>query len=350
MPTCNGNEDGIAISADIGGEEWDRYVTAHPDGTVDHLWGWRDLMPRVFGHECQYLVARRAGAVVGVLPLVLFRSRLFGRSVVSMPFLNYGGVLGDDDAVAGALADRAAAVARQFSASYVELRHQQRRLATTLTRQHKLGLVRALPPTVDELWTQTDRKVRNQVRKGQKEGLTVHEGGPELVDAFYAVFCRNMRDLGTPVYSKRLFSETLRVFPDRARVFVVRAGEQPVAAGIAIGLGGTILVPWASSLREFRSRCPNMLLYWTMLERAVQQGMRKFDFGRSSPGGGTHHFKLQWGAEAHPLHWEYLQITGEAPRDTGAANPTFSAAISAWQHLPLPLANLIGPAVVRHIP
>jgi FemAB-related protein (PEP-CTERM system-associated) len=340
----------IAVSSEIGQTEWDAFVHRHGDATVDHLWGWRPVFDDVFGHRTQYLAARRGEAVVGVLPLVLFRSGLIGRAVVSLPFLNYGGVLADNADAVRALTDRAVAIAREWGASHLELRHRRRLVDSAPSREHKLALVRPLPATVEALWSGTDRKVRNQVRKAQKEGLSTAMGGAELVDEFYGVFARNMRDLGTPVYSKRLFTETLRVFADRTRIFVVRSGGRAVAAAIALAFRATVLVPWASSLRQFRHQCPNMLLYWSMLEQAARDGMTAFDFGRSSPGGGTHQFKLQWGAEPSPLVWEYPFLEGREVPDHSPANPKFQTAIAVWKHCPLWLANAVGPHIVRAIP
>jgi FemAB-related protein (PEP-CTERM system-associated) len=238
----------------------------------------------------------------------------------------------------------------QFGARHLELRNQRRAFDELPVRRHKLAFARPLPETPDALWTDLDRKIRNQVRKAQKEGLTVESGGADLVDAFYAVFAENMRDLGTPVYSKRLFSETLALFPDRARVFAVRHGSRPVAAAITVAFRDTVIVPWASSLRDARHLCPNMLLYWTMLEQSIQHGARTFDFGRSSPGGGVNQFKLQWGAIESPLHWEYLIPGRVGLPDQGPSNPKFEKAIRAWQRLPMWVANGIGPLIVRSSP
>ncbi len=340
----------VTVSEDVTGKEWDEFVLNFPGSSVDHLWSWRQIVRDVFGHTPAYLAARRGTDVVGVLPLIRFQSRLFGRFIVSLPFLNYGGVLASDPLVIKALVEHARELALEFRASHIELRHRERQLPELPYRQHKLGLTRSLPSTSEELWADIDRKVRNQVRKAQKDGLTTAMGGDELVDQFYDVFARNMRDLGTPVYAKRLFSETLRLFPDAAHVYTVRSGNVTVAAAIAIRHGDTVLVPWASSLREYRQQCPNMLLYWTMLERAATTGARVFDFGRSSPDSGTHHFKVQWGAQATPLHWEYVLLTRQSPPDHGPGNPKFAAAISAWQRMPLWLANSVGPLIVRNIP
>lgn len=350
MPASQPSGATIVVAPASHAAEWDAFVATHPNGTVDHLWAWRRVIADALGHESLYLEARRDGTLVGVLPLVLVRSRLFGRSVVSMPFLNYGGVLATDPDALSALVEGARDVGIGFGASHVELRHTFRQVPSVPCRQHKLSMTLALPDRVDGLWSTLDRKVRNQVRKAQKAGLTVTAGGRELVDDFYAVFARNMRDLGTPVYPKRLFVSTMDAFGDRARIFLVRGGAQTMAAGVSLGLGSVMLNPWASSLREFRQLCPNMLLYWAMLEHAVGAGVTTFDFGRSSPGGGTHQFKLQWGAVEQPLCWEYVLLSGSEPPDQGPSNARFERAIALWQRLPLGIANLIGPPIARNLP
>jgi FemAB-related protein (PEP-CTERM system-associated) len=340
----------LAVSTATDAREWDAYVESHPDATADHLWGWQDVFRSAFRQSPEYLVARREGRVAGVLPLVLFQSRLFGRFAISVPFLNYGGLLTDDAAAGAALVEAATARAKAFGASHVELRHRARQRPELPARQHKIGLSLALPASSDALWQAIDRKIRNQVRKAQKEGLSVQSGGRELVDAFYPVFAHNMRDLGTPVYSRRLFDETLGRFADRARVFVVTHGGRAIAGSVTIRFRDVVLVPWASSLREFRHLCPNMLVYWAMLEEAIAGGARTFDFGRSSPGGGTHHFKTQWGARETPLHWEYVLISREEPPNQGPTNPRFTRAVNTWKALPLWLANRLGPPIARQLP
>ena len=138
--------------------------------------------------------------------------------------------------------------------------------------------------------------MRNQVRKGEKSGLTVARGGEELLPDFYSVFSRNMRDLGTPVYGAGLFAAALRQFPSDAELFVVRAERTPVAAALLLHGPGVTEVPSASSLRQYNHTCANMLLYWNLLERAVERGQAVFDFGRSTIDGPTYRFKKQWGA------------------------------------------------------
>ena len=340
----------VAIDPNATEQEWTRYVESHPDATSDHLWGWRHVFERVFGQRCVYLVARRDAGIAGVLPMVLFRSHLFGRLAVSVPYLNYGGILASDEAAAAGLVARAQAVAADFGAAYLELRNHRRYRPGGPCREHKVRMTLPLPKGADDLWKALDRKVRNQVRKAQKESLVAECGGASLVDDFYQVFARNMRDLGTPVYSKRLFAETLRAFPDAARVHVVRHQGVPVAGAVSVRFRDTVLVPWASSLREHRHLCPNMLLYWSMLEGAVRDGVKVFDFGRSSAGAGTHQFKLQWGAAERPQYWEYVLLKGADTPSHGIEGGKITAAVAVWQKLPLWLANTLGPHVISHVP
>lgn len=339
----------VGIARDADAVDWDDFVGRHPDGTIEHLWGWRHIFDGVFRHKSAYLVARQDGVVTGVLPLVLVRSVLFGRFAVSLPFFNYAGILASDPQTASALLTSAQQVCTDFRARHLELRHRTRLCAGLPARQNKVGLALDLPPTPDRLWSGLDRKLRNQVRKAQKEGLVVTSGGPELLEAFYGVFARNMRDLGTPVFPKQLFVETFRAFPRQSRVFLVHQKEQCLAAAVALRFRGTVLVPWASSLKEFRSLCGNTLLYWAMLEASVQEGASTFDFGRSTRGSGAHKFKQQWQATETALETEYSLFDRNDAPGAGVDSPRMQYAIDTWKRLPLRVANVLGPRVVRHV-
>jgi FemAB-related protein (PEP-CTERM system-associated) len=327
--------------------DWDAFVRARPDASGYHEWTWRDVIERSLGHSSIYLIARRSGAIVGVLPLIETRSVVFGHSLTSLPFVNYGGILADSPDVAAALVAHARDLGRARQCDHVELRHIDRQFEDLPVRTHKVTM--RLPLAAD-LWDRFDRKVRNQIRKAEKSGLVAERGGEELLPAFYQVFARNMRDLGTPVYGRRLFSEVLAAFGARARIVVVRMGDRPIAAALTYRTRTLMEVPWASSIRDFNALCPNHLMYWRAIEWAIGDGCTIFDFGRSTPHEGTYNFKRQWGAEPVTLHWEYPYLRGGDVPDHGPSNPKFRLAIAAWQRCPLWLANTIGPHIVRAIP
>ncbi|MEQ1869349.1 MAG: FemAB family XrtA/PEP-CTERM system-associated protein [Vicinamibacterales bacterium] len=337
----------VTMAGEADEEEWARFVDGQPDATGYHSWGWRRVFARAFGHESFYLLAKESGRVVGVLPLVFVKSALFGRSLTSMAFVNYGGVLTDSPDAAHQLVAEARHLAERLECPHVELRHLGRRFPELPCREHKVTM---LLPLKSGMWEALDRKVRNQVRKAQKSELSAERGGAELLEDFYAVFARNMRDLGTPVYSRALFHQVLQEFPSRAAIHVVRRGVQPIAAALTFETGGRVEVPWASSIRDFNALCPNHLLYWHIIETAVERGCQLMDFGRSTPNEGTFKFKEQWGAQAVPLHWEYVLVKGGELPMIAAGNPKYRLMVEAWKRLPLSIASWIGPGIVSGIP
>lgn len=341
----------VVVSDCASREDCDEYVASRPDASAYHAPVWLDIIHRAFGHETCYLTAESEGAICGVAPLVFFSSRLFGRFTVSMPFVNYGGVLADHDVAARALLARAIEETRRTGGRHLELRHCDDQMFRDLApRRHKVAMELALAPTADEQWKVLDRKLRNQVRKAEKSDLVAEQGGAELLPAFYEVFARNMRDLGTPVYGVRFFREVLSALPDCSRVLCVRHKGQPVAASIVHWRGPRVEVPWASALREFNPLCPNVLLYWSMIQLAIGRGCATFDFGRSTPDEGTYQFKKQWGAVPRQLVWEYWTAPGQSMPDMSPANPRFDLAVRVWQRLPVPVATALGPHIVRNIP
>ena len=342
--------DPVEITAHPAPDRWDAFVHDHDGASRYHAWAWRRVFEDTFGHETIYLAAQQGGAIVGVLPLVIFRSRLFGRFAVSLPFVDAGGVCARDERVGRLLVDRALAIAGEHRLSHVELRHVSRQFPELPVRQHKVGMSLALVDDASQAWAVLDRKVRNQVRKAEKTGLVERHGGLELIEAFYEVFARNMRDLGTPVYPRAFFQNVLTTFAGAATVFVVEHGDQVVAAGIGLVHHQTLAVPWASSLREYRAQSPNNLLYWRIIEHAIGSGMSALDFGRSTPGEGTFQFKEQWGARPSPLYWEYGLGRGARLPDLSTRNPRFQSAIAVWKRLPLPVTRWLGPHIVRSIP
>jgi FemAB-related protein (PEP-CTERM system-associated) len=271
--------------------------------------------------------------------------------LVSLPYLNSNGVIAVDEATRYRLVDRAVQLADELRVRHLELRHEQAVEHPALTGRltTKVHMRLPLPDFPGPLWEGLHAKVRNQVRKGEKTGLTVAWGGVELLPEFYAVFSRNMRDLGTPVYGQRLFASILRHFPTEAELCVVRADKTPVASALLLHGKGITEVPSASSLREYNSTCANMLMYWNLLDRTVQRGQAVFDFGRSTTDGNTYRFKKQWGAVPEPAVWQY-NTRGERAVDLRPDSPRYQRLIRLWQRLPLRLTHWIGPMIVRGIP
>ena len=322
---------------------WDRYVVDRPAATGYHLTAWRQVVEKAFGHKTFYLSAKdEQGEIRGVLPLVLLSSRLFGRFLVSMPFLNYGGLVSDNPEARQALLASAVNVAKEVGASHIELRHQEMSDIGLPGKQHKVSMRLELPDRFETLWKGFSSKLRSQVQRARKEGMTVQTGGQEILDDFYRLFSRNMRDLGTPVYEQDFFKTILKTFPKDACICSVRWKDRPVAAGFLYGFRNMLEIPWASADRRYNHLSPNMLLYSSALEYACRQGFRTFDFGRSTPDSGTYRFKEQWGAKPVALYWHYWLAPGEALPYISPRNPKYELAMKLLRRLPVSTTNLSG--------
>lgn len=328
----------------------DEYVRAHPQASLYHLGSWADVIADVFGHECHSLYASDAHGVRGVLPLIRLRSRLFGDYLVSMPYFNYGGALADDAIIAERLMQSAAAHAQTLGSTHIEFRDSVPRAAAWPVRTDKISMELALPDTGDALWKAMEPKLRAQIKRSGKEGATTVVGGAELLDDFYRVFARNMRDLGTPVYPKRFFARIAQAFPQNSFIVVVRYQAQPVAAGFLLGFNDKLEIPWASAVRDFNRLGVNMALYWEVLQQAIARGYKTFDFGRCSRDSGTYRFKKQWGAIERPLYWHYWLPAGAPMPGLTPHNPKYALAIRLWQRLPIAVANRLGPYIVKNLP
>ncbi len=339
------------LQSDQEAHDWDQYVLGCQNASGYHLSAWRRVIQEAFGHPTIYLMAKdEQGAIRGVLPLALLSSVIFGRFLVSLPFVNYGGLIADNDEAMTRLKEAAMRQAQLVKAAHIELRQQEPCGIGWPLSQRKVSMRAQLPSLFDELWSGFSSKLRSQVRRAQKEGMTARVGGAECVEDFYRVFSRCMRDLGTPVYAKKFFDVMVKAFPKESRICVVSLDGVPLAAGFLYGFRHTLEIPWAASDKRYNRLSPNMLLYSSALQYACQQGFRLFDFGRSTPDSGTYRFKEQWGAKPRQLYWYYWLAGGQSIPELNPDNPKFKAAISVWQHLPLPVTNLIGPHIVKYLP
>jgi len=330
--------------------DWNDFVRRQSGWTHCHLFEWRSVMEEVFGHDCPYLAVRNnSGELEGVLPLVRLRSLVFGHYLVSLPFVNYGGPLGSDAAVT-ALGDAAAALAEKHRVRLVELRSRHPLRLSWPASLRKVTALLDLPTGGATALCKTfDSKLRSQIRRPQKEGVTVRFG-PDQVSAFFAVFSRHMRDLGTPPQSRRFFETLVASFPDSTWVGCAYLDDTPIAGGFAFQWADEIEMTWASSLNDYKRIAPNMLLYWAFMERAADAGLRVFNFGRCTPGSNTHRFKQQWGTRDEQLWWHQFPASDIAQSTPTPQSARYAWGPRIWRRLPTRLTTTLGPRIVRCIP
>ncbi len=335
---------------------WDQYVKEHLNGTIYHTIAWKNIVERHFGKKTKYLLVEDNNKILAILPLVFFKSALFGEFIVSFPYVNYGGMLYSDEQAKQLLLDAAEKLLVSSSSDFIELRSMQENEFDLPVKSKKVTYYLSLPdlelPDYEEaLMKQFKAKLRSQIRRPIKEGMYAKVLSKEGLDDFYNIFAIKMRELGTPVYAKDFFSTILNELPEHAKIIIIFSKDEiPVAAAFLIHYKGMMEIPWAATLRRYDKLSPNMLLYFEVLKYAMKQQCTIFDFGRCTKGSGTYRFKKQWGGEEKTLFWYYMLREGQGIPEVNPNNPRYKIAIKVWQKLPLTVTKLFGPALVKHIP
>lgn len=328
------------------GNAWDAFVSGATDGTIAHRWPWFKIVHDTYGHRTIALAAVRGQTLCGVLPLVLVRSLLFSRLLVSMPYLDSGGICSDGDEEAqSALLEAAASTAHELHAP-LELRQREQRTYDLPASTHKVTMTLDLTGGESAAWSRIKSNRRGQVRKAVRNGLAVEVHGEDGVPDLFSVLATNMRDLGSPMHRRVLFSSIMAGLGHDARILLVRSEEHIVGAGLVLVHGDTMVLPFSSALRPSFSLGTNQLLYWEAIRYAVARQCRVFDFGRSSPASGTYEAKREWGAEPVQLYW----YRDHDARNTEQTAQRLQWVAGLWCRMPVPVATAAGHLIRGGLP
>ncbi|MAG56244.1 MAG: peptidoglycan bridge formation protein FemAB [Planctomycetes bacterium] len=331
---------------------WTSFVTSHASGTLFHALEWRDLLLQTFRHEARYYVALRDDSVVGVLPLVAIRSIFFGRSVISVPFGVYGGIVADDSEAAHALAGEARELLMDVGAAYVELRHVTAPpgLEDLPKKDLYCTFAKDLPDDPTDVLGTIPRKARAEVRKARKRDDVTTEVAELDLREFHDLFAQNKRKLGSPVFPKSLFMNLNRILGDRCTVLTVRLDGRAVAAVMNFVWRDTLMAYYSGAGDEANRISANNLMYAASMEWAVEQGLKQFDFGRSRMGTGAFAFKKNMGFEPVPLDYQFLLADGAPLPEINASNPRYDMAKKLFRILPTFAAEKLGSFVAKRMP
>ncbi len=336
----------IRYAQDEDAAAWDTFVFASSGGTFFHRFGWRALFRDVFGLTPHYLIAESEGKVIGILPVVHQKSVLFGNALIAAPFCVEGGSVAVNPEVRARLDEEAIGLLYKLKARSLEFRSRvATRTGWSMRKDLYATFERELSGDDEDNLRSIPRKQRAVVRKTLKSDLTSHVD--VNVNALFRIYSESVRNLGTPVFPKAYFEALLKTFGSDCDVVVVREGTQPVSAVMNFYFRDTVMPYYGGGRPAARRNGGNDFMYWEVMRRAVARGYRRFDFGRSKADTGAFSFKRNWGFEPHWLEYEYYLPPGAAMPDKNPNNPKYAAMIAIWKRLPLPVANFIGPHLVR---
>ncbi|HEX4172062.1 MAG TPA: FemAB family XrtA/PEP-CTERM system-associated protein [Acetobacteraceae bacterium] len=331
---------------DASAPAWDAFITAMPNASFFHCAAWARVIESAFGHRCHHVIAEQDGAITGVLPLAHVKTVLFGNALISTPFCVYGGPVAAEPEAAVALERYADELREKSGASTVELRERQRAAGDWTTRADLYVTFRKTISGDDETNMKAiPRKQRAMVRKGIQNGLASvcnHDAG-----TLHRIYAESVRNLGTPVFPRRYFSILSEVFAGCSDVVTVLDSGNPIASVMNFYFRDEVLPYYGGGVLLARQRAGNDFMYWEVMRRAAARGCRLFDFGRSKQGTGSFAFKRNWGFEPERLHYRYRLTPGATVPDHNPLNPKYRLFIAVWKRLPLPVANVLGPPIVR---
>ncbi|HET6724908.1 MAG TPA: FemAB family XrtA/PEP-CTERM system-associated protein [Gammaproteobacteria bacterium] len=340
---------GWRVKALTAGDEprWDDFVRRTESATFFHLSGWRNVVSRAFRHRSHYLYAERAGVTGAVLPLFHMRSRLFGNALVSTPFCSYGGIASVDSGAADALVAAAGILARELHVDYLEMRNIESGGRDWPSKDLYVTFRVPVGSDPEANFKALSGKRRNMVRRGKRNGLTADVHAE--VDGHYAIYAEMVRNLGTPVYSRRYFRLLKAEFGDDCEMLRIKHDDNVVSSMMSFFFRDEMLVYYGGGTKAAQDLAANDFLYWSLIERACERGARLVDFGRSKRESGSCRFKELWGWEPHQLHYEYRLINAAEVPNLSPTNPKYRPLINAWKRLPVPLTRLIGPPLARNL-
>ena len=329
--------------------EWDKYVKLAPNGTFFHLTGWKKVLEATFGYKPLYLYACQENVIKGILPLFFIHNVLFGKSLISVPFAVYGGIVGENSQVEELLLDQAKELAGRLKVRHLELRNERSNGLPLPVKELYVTFQREIHSDMDKNLAAIPRKQRRMIRQASNHGLTFEESS-ECLNAFYHIYAHSLRNLGTPVFPLRFFQSMQQEFGQHCKIFSVWYEGKMVAGVLTFFYNQTILPYYGGALRPYLSLAVNDFMYWELMRYGAEHGYTVFDFGRSRIGTGSYHFKRHWGFEPKSLPYQYyLPSPGNLP-NASPSNPKFKLLISVWKNLPLPITKTLGPRLIRYLP
>ncbi len=326
---------------------WDEYVEESTEATFFHQAGWKTVIEKAFGHQTYFLYVETNGKITGILPLVHINSLLFGNTLVSIAPCVYGGIVASDDQSYQELDQEACRLADELAVDCLEMRNKVQQHPERPYKELYVYFRKELDANVEKNFLAIPRKQRAMVRKGIEAGLT--SVIDDSIDRIYQAYSESVRNLGTPVFSKKYFQLLKDVFGAQCEVLTVEHKGLLIASVMSFYFKDEILPYYGGGTDLARELKGNDFMYWEVMRRAVEKGVKVFDYGRSKIGTGSYSFKKNWGFTAEPLFYEFYLVKATSLPDINPLNPKYKFFIAAWKLLPLPVSQFVGPWLSKNL-
>lgn len=277
---------------------------------------WLDVLDKAYGARSVVAVASdAAGNPVGGLAGYIAEELRGAPTFHSLR----GGFVAPDEGVGLALAEEARRHLAQLGCSEAWVGGSEVPVLGDFRRRERTTFSLDLSAGADALWRGFRDKVRNTIRKGEREGL-VAVRDPTLLPEFHAIYARAMTEKQVNVRSLGFFRALFSIFGDSARLHTALDGGRPCGAMVVVADASGAAYPFGAFDARGRVLAANSFLLWDVVRALVDAGVPRIDLGPSSPGSGAFKFKSNLGASPRTLHYGNLMASG-GPADAAAAKP-----------------------------
>jgi CelD/BcsL family acetyltransferase involved in cellulose biosynthesis len=331
------------------------FLASSDKATVYHTPEWRDVLVSTYGYEPLYVGHFENGALTAILPLMLVRSWLTGKRLVSLPFANTCGPVGSEDHVSRLL-EKALELFHEVAAAALEIRTQADLNPVDDARftgsSYFLTSVVDLDEDPTRVWKSfKDRNVRTEVRQAEKKGVEVHAGTSDTdLRRFYSLFASTRLGHGVPPQPFSFFRNLWRhLWPDHLDLLMATHQGRRVGALITLSQGSTLSAAYIGSDTAYRSHRVHQILFWKAMEMGCQRGLRTFDFLRTPKSSESlRYFKQRWNAREIDLNYLYYpEVRGTASTVEETAKYRLMTAV--LRRSPGFMGRLLGRALYRHL-
>jgi len=329
-------------------KHWDKFVDNTSSATFFHKAGWKEVIEKSFGHDTYFLYTEHSGKITGILPLVHIKSMFFGNSLSSSAFCVYGGIIANDEQSYTELDNKACELAEELAVDHLEMRNRTQITPERPYKELYVTFRKELADDEEKNMLAIPRKQRAVIRKGIKAGLVseIDQG----IDRFYQAYSESVRNLGTPVFSKKYFQVLKEVFQDQCEILTIVDKQGLLIASVMSFYFKDEVSPYYGGGTSYaRSVQGNDFMYWEVMRRAVAKGIKIFDYGRSKEGTGSYRFTKHWGFEPKPLYYEFHLVKSDSIPDINPLNPKYQVFIAAWKRLPLSVSQIVGPWLAKDL-
>jgi serine/alanine adding enzyme len=293
------------------------------------------------------------------IPLIRVRSKIFGNKIISLPFMDVGGIFGSSKNSFKILLKK---IVESFKDTRIEIKLNdiEKNFQGFYRELESLGFgVRKakqqfyiLIENPETKWKKFHKHTRNDIRKAEKSSLKIVPiNNDSELKKFYTLYFDEMKRFGTPPHSRKFFLNLAHELKDKFYGLNCYKDNKLIASTVLVKSEEVAYLWFNVSDQKYRNFRPNDLLYWANVKEAYREKISFIDSGQidlnpqDKRSEGLLKFKQKWLGESHQ---KYL-FTYPSEESESSKKEKLKKFRKIWSLLPNPIIKLIGPKICSEL-